>query len=356
MQTYHQNKSFSAPTFGSAIDSRAFASGEYRFGMNGQEKDDELAGTYSAEYWQYDARLGRRWNVDPVVKQFQLPYVGLRNNPLFYSDPFGDDETSGNKKGDRSMNKYKKKFDKEKKRNPDLSKEKTHKKIEDKYNDKRWMWVKNKTEDAKRDLDNVDYYHAGDLYRQSVGDKKNEVTSEVTNTLPLNPTEIYLAPSVGLGSSSIILYEYDISGQSGFFSLTLEANNATYTYNLTQVDDVGNANTIAEPVTVDENHSGSFNVKVNSELGSTLVLSATVSNHGEGISTGANPTANGTLTTSTTITTGGTVLKAQHHKAVWIGRSKTTKMKMMYSRPKSKPANPNRLGTGTIDQLKRQRY
>jgi hypothetical protein len=338
--------------FGSVLSS--VSKGEYRYGMNTQEKDNEIYGegnSYTAEYWQYDARLARRWNVDPVVKQFQSPYVGLRNNPLFYSDPFGDDETSGNKKGDRSMNKYEKKFNKEKKRNPELSKDKIHENIEDKYNDKRWMWVKDKTENGKKDLDHVEYYHAGDLYRQSIGDKKNEQTTTVTNTLTLNPTEIHVAPSNGLGSSSIILYEYDISGQNGLFSLPLEANNGTYTYNLSQVDDVGNSTSIAGPVTVDGNHSNSFNVNVNSDLGSTLVLSATVSNHGGGISTGANPTANGTLTTSTTVTTGGTALKALHHKAVRTGKSNTTKMIMMGSGSKIKPVNPNRLGPGTRDQL-----
>jgi RHS repeat-associated protein len=92
MQPYHQNKSFSAPTFGSAIESRAFASGGYRYGMNGQEKDDELAGTYSAEYWQYDARLGRRWNVDPVVKPNFSPYITFANSPVIFIDPNGDTE------------------------------------------------------------------------------------------------------------------------------------------------------------------------------------------------------------------------------------------------------------------------
>jgi hypothetical protein len=82
-----------------------------------------------------------------------------------------------------------------------------------------------------------------------------------------------------------------------------------------------------------------------------LVLSTTVSNHGGGISTGANPTANGTLTTSTTVTTGGTALKALHHKAVRTGKSNTTKMIMMGSGSKIKPVNPNRLGPGTRDQL-----
>ena len=45
----------------------ATAAGGYRYGFNGQEKSDEIASSVtSAEYWMYDARLGRRWNIDPL--------------------------------------------------------------------------------------------------------------------------------------------------------------------------------------------------------------------------------------------------------------------------------------------------
>ncbi len=67
--------------------------GLYRFGFNGQEKDDEIAGSgnsYTAEYWQYDSRLGRRWNTDPVVNHSMSPYASLGNNPIFYVDLLGD--------------------------------------------------------------------------------------------------------------------------------------------------------------------------------------------------------------------------------------------------------------------------
>ncbi len=86
-----QNTSLNYYPFGSAINSRAFASEGYRFGMNGQEKDDELAGTYSAEYWQYNARLGRRWNVDPVIKSHESPYATFANNPIWFVDYNGAD-------------------------------------------------------------------------------------------------------------------------------------------------------------------------------------------------------------------------------------------------------------------------
>jgi len=61
--------------------------------MNTQEKDNEIYGegnSYSAEYWQYDARLGRRWNVDPRPNPSISTYATFANNPLFFSDPNGD--------------------------------------------------------------------------------------------------------------------------------------------------------------------------------------------------------------------------------------------------------------------------
>ena len=45
-----------------------FYNGGYRYFFNGQEGDNEIYGegnSLSAEFWQYDTRLGRRWNVDP---------------------------------------------------------------------------------------------------------------------------------------------------------------------------------------------------------------------------------------------------------------------------------------------------
>jgi len=66
----------------------------YRYGFNGQMKDDEVYGvegtSYTAEYWQYDSRLGRRWNVDPVYKSFVSNYSCLSNNPIVKKDPLGN--------------------------------------------------------------------------------------------------------------------------------------------------------------------------------------------------------------------------------------------------------------------------
>jgi RHS repeat-associated protein len=78
--------------FGAPMPGRSFNSSEYRFGFNSQEKENEIAGNgniYSAEYWMYDARLGRRWNVDPVTYPWQSSYAAFNNNPIFFVDPLG---------------------------------------------------------------------------------------------------------------------------------------------------------------------------------------------------------------------------------------------------------------------------
>lgn len=79
--------------FGMIMPGRNFNSSEYKFGFNGMESDDEISGvgnSYTAEYWQYDPRLGRRWNRDPKPNPSISNYATFANNPLFYTDLFGD--------------------------------------------------------------------------------------------------------------------------------------------------------------------------------------------------------------------------------------------------------------------------
>ena len=67
----------------------------YQYGFNGQEKDDEVSGagnTMTAEYWEYDARLGRRYNIDPVTKPWQSSYSTFSGNPISNVDINGDDD------------------------------------------------------------------------------------------------------------------------------------------------------------------------------------------------------------------------------------------------------------------------
>lgn len=93
--------------FGSLMPGRSFSGGEYRFGFNGQEKDNEVSGTgntMTAEFWEYDSRLGRRWNLDPVDKPWMSSYHAFSNKPIWKIDPNGAndgiylvDEETGNK-------------------------------------------------------------------------------------------------------------------------------------------------------------------------------------------------------------------------------------------------------------------
>jgi hypothetical protein len=93
-------------SFGSPMPGRSFtATGGYRFGFQGQEKDDEVYGEgnlNTAEFWEYDTRLGRRWNVDPVVKPWESGYAVMGNSPIALCDPLGLDAKGGGQDPGRS--------------------------------------------------------------------------------------------------------------------------------------------------------------------------------------------------------------------------------------------------------------
>ncbi|UPT67153.1 MAG: hypothetical protein M0D57_00155 [Sphingobacteriales bacterium JAD_PAG50586_3] len=68
----------------------------YRFGFNGQERENEIAGIGSintAEYWEYDSRTGRRWNIDPIDQISISNYATFSDNPIVMSDINGDSPT-----------------------------------------------------------------------------------------------------------------------------------------------------------------------------------------------------------------------------------------------------------------------
>jgi len=74
--------------------------GSYRYGFNGMEKDNDVAGegsVYTTEFRMYDARLGRWFSVDPDDDNNtgESPYVFNHNNPVSLVDPQGDDPLSG---------------------------------------------------------------------------------------------------------------------------------------------------------------------------------------------------------------------------------------------------------------------
>ena len=123
--------------FGSPMPNRSFSASSYRYGFNGQEKDDEVSGngnTNTAMYWEYDNRLGRRWNIDPEFKQFpnESPYVAFHNNPILYNDPLGDMPSNP----DKAVNKFQKKVEAAMGKNKDLKLEDAIKNVNDGLSDK----------------------------------------------------------------------------------------------------------------------------------------------------------------------------------------------------------------------------
>ncbi len=65
----------------------------YRFGHNGQEKTNELAGVgnhNTALHWEYDTRTAFRWNRDPVMIASQSPYAVFNGNPILNTDRLGN--------------------------------------------------------------------------------------------------------------------------------------------------------------------------------------------------------------------------------------------------------------------------
>lgn len=78
--------------FGSILHDRNWNASKPANGFNGQRREDEVYGIgnlYTAEFWEYDSRLGRRFNRDPLYKSYISPYAAFDNNPIYYSDPTG---------------------------------------------------------------------------------------------------------------------------------------------------------------------------------------------------------------------------------------------------------------------------
>lgn len=66
----------------------------YRYGFQGQERDDELKGegnSYDFGARMYDPRIGRFFKMDPIANYyvFQSPYVFAANNPVTLIDILG---------------------------------------------------------------------------------------------------------------------------------------------------------------------------------------------------------------------------------------------------------------------------
>ena len=72
----------------------------------GRKTPEIGANTTTAEFWQYDARIVRRWNVDPITNEAESPYLCFSGNPILMSDPLGnkpDPDSDGRSKGTPRM-------------------------------------------------------------------------------------------------------------------------------------------------------------------------------------------------------------------------------------------------------------
>ena len=74
---------------------------QYRYTFNGQESENEITGVVGANttalYWEYDSRLGRRWNLDPKPQISISDYSCFSNNPNSLVDI--DGRAAGNPDG-----------------------------------------------------------------------------------------------------------------------------------------------------------------------------------------------------------------------------------------------------------------
>ena len=77
-------------SFGMQQPGRTVSASGYRYDFNGKEKETELnENITTAQFWEYDSRIGRRWNMDPVVDRSTSPFSAMRNSPIFHADPSG---------------------------------------------------------------------------------------------------------------------------------------------------------------------------------------------------------------------------------------------------------------------------
>ncbi len=89
-------KNTAIPTYTFGSIKASVSKGEYRYGFNGMETDDDLKGEgnsldFGARI--YDSRLGRWLSVDPLADKFPnlSPFNYVSNNPNYMIDPDGKD-------------------------------------------------------------------------------------------------------------------------------------------------------------------------------------------------------------------------------------------------------------------------
>ena len=159
------------------------ATDSYRYGFNGQENSNEIfESSFTAEFWEYDSRIGRRWNIDPILKENESSYLCFSGNPILMSDPEGNDPRPkdgpyNNPKARRSVNKYKRHFEKELKRLGGDTEENRKKAFAymNNYDVKKWMWIRHTSMEhmpkGNRDENMEIFYNAGNLFEIQLWEK-----------------------------------------------------------------------------------------------------------------------------------------------------------------------------------------
>jgi len=84
--------------FGTYTKQPETGNADYRYGFNGQERFDEVYGKgnlNTALFWEYDTRLGRRWNLDPKPVTGFSEYLTFQNNLTLFFDVCDDTASLG---------------------------------------------------------------------------------------------------------------------------------------------------------------------------------------------------------------------------------------------------------------------
>lgn len=72
--------------------SNSFSNDLIKYAFNGQRRSSEISATaQTAEFWEYNGDVGRRWNVDPKIKTYSSNYSAFGNNPIAFADINGAD-------------------------------------------------------------------------------------------------------------------------------------------------------------------------------------------------------------------------------------------------------------------------
>jgi len=107
MRFFDVENSLDYYSFGMLMPER-FGGGDYRYGYQGSEKDNEVKGngnSYTTHFRQLDPRLGRWLTIDPKASSlpWQSPYCSMDNNPILLNDVLGDSTYNQKSTGSKNV-------------------------------------------------------------------------------------------------------------------------------------------------------------------------------------------------------------------------------------------------------------